>query len=163
MDNGTSSVSPEADPSAWQTIDADGLSFKLLTGFSQATARPTWGAFTSSYDLTSDGDLIQRVLSAPVQEAASAQAFRDIISDSSKALIEGYTEVARVSWEQDESAAIERVFFEWGNGTQPLPGCTWLVVTDAGIGAVLLFGKQVDDGLRSGIEDSLTMGSEEPQ
>ena len=72
-------------------------------------------------------------------------------------LFENYSEIGRVSWEASgDKPATERVAFSWGPTTSWL-GWTWLLASEVGTGVVTLLSTTLDDGLRNGIENSLTL------
>jgi hypothetical protein len=74
-------------------------------------------------------------------------------------LIENYSELNTISWNADDTTAIERIAFYWGPDTNS-PGCTWMIASSAGVGVVTSFGAYADDVLRNSIEETLTLNGD---
>lgn len=54
---------------------------------------------------------------------------RQMATFTNKFLIAGYEEINRISWQQDENTAIDRVTFRWGDDASGVGTC-WLVASD---------------------------------
>lgn len=153
---------PTDDPSAWTGIEAaDGLSLAIPVAFEGPVTHDDWGSYTDSYDLNdASGTMLQRVMLGVVGEATSADGIRQMATFTNKFLIADYEEINRISWQQDENTAIDRVTFRWGDDASGAGTC-WLVASKGIVAFVTLYGEYFDDGLRNGIEESLTFAQEE--
>ena len=130
----------------------------MPTSFHEPQQRSDWGLYGVSYDLTDDqSSVVQRLMCSGVsKEAMTADGIRQSVNFINKGIIENYQEVNRISWTSDQDEAIERIFFYWGPDTDS-PGWTWMIASSAGVGVITLFGAYNDDGLRNGIETSLSL------
>ena len=104
-----------------------------------------------------DTSFEQRVLLSGIDATTTADGVRQTVNLTSSYLFENYSEIGRVSWEASgDKPATERVAFSWGPTTSWL-GWTWLLASEVGTGVVTLLSTTLDDGLRNGIENSLTL------
>lgn len=148
----------ETSPNQWIETSHQGISFYLPTSFKGPQQRSDWGMYEVYYDLTDDkSSVVQRLLCSGVStESKNPDGVRQSVNFINKGIIENYKEVKRISWDVDQNNAIERVFFYWGPDTDS-PGWTWMIASSAGVGVVTIFGAYQDDGLRNGIESSLSL------
>lgn len=150
---------PSEQSSLWKSIaTVSGLSMSLPATFVGPSEHDDWGFYTVSYDLNGrDSKPVQRVIVGSIGDKQTAVAARQEVRDVNNALIQGYIETNQQSWEQTGSLAVDRVSFYHGNPSQNLLGCSWMVAQEGkDVIAVTLFGAYVDDGLRNGIEKSLS-------
>ncbi|SDN29567.1 hypothetical protein SAMN05216355_101619 [Actinomyces ruminicola] len=152
----TPMAAPTEEPSAWVGIElTEGLKLAIPTAFEGPTTHDDWGWYTDSYDLNdASGAMVQRLMLGVLSETSSAEGMRRTATFTNKLLISGYQELDRVSWEQDEDMAIERVTFKWGDDAAGAGTC-WLAASNGVVAFVTLYGDYFDDGLRNGIEESL--------
>lgn len=154
-----SSTTPrETSPNQWVEISHHGISFNLPTSFKEPRQHSDWGMYEVSYDLADDKSaIVQRLMCSGVStETKNPEGIRQSVNLINKGIIESYKEVKRISWDADQNNAIERIFFYWGPDTDS-PGWTWMIASSAGVGVVTIFGAYQDDGLRNGIESSLSL------
>lgn len=151
-------ASREVSPDQWVEASYQGISFYLPKSFQGPQQRSEWGMYEVSYDLIGDQSYtVQRVMCSGVsKDAADPNGVRQSVNFINKGIIENYQEVKRISWDADKSNAIERIFFYWGTDSA-YPGWTWMIASSTGVGVLTLFGAYSDDGLRNGIETSLTL------
>ena len=130
----------------------------LPTSFSGPVEHSDWGFYSVSYDLNGhDGKPVQQVILGSLGVKPSAVAARQELRDINGFLIQGYAEVNRQSWDKGGSLVVDRVSFYHGDPSQNLLGCSWMATQQGqDITVVTLFGDYVDDGLRNGIEESLS-------
>lgn len=154
----TPSKSPQDAPQAWTSMNFSGISVSLLSSLKGPTRRSGWPPYAVSYDLqTSDTSFEQRVLLSGIDASTTADGIRQTVSLTNSYLFENYSEIGRVSWEASgDNPATERVAFSWGPATSWL-GWTWLLASEVGTGVATLLSTTLDDGLRNGIENSLTL------
>lgn len=154
-------VTPQEDPSGWQETTAGAMRLLLPVNVTGPTAHDDWGEYTDSYDVVDQDEMIeQRIMIGQLSAGTSATGARQVVNRLNSALIENYAEAERISWDQDEATSIERIAFYWGPSGSA-SGWTWLVAGGTGeIVIVTLFGDPVDDGLRNGLEESLTFSQE---
>ncbi|MFC2597984.1 MAG: hypothetical protein ACFNXT_02835 [Actinomyces massiliensis] len=147
-------------PDEWQTAIYEGQSFSLPKAFSGPTAHDDWGIYKVAYDFAEDGDIVQRILVTGIStEANTADGIRQLVKVMNGGLIENYSELNTISWNADDTTAIERIAFYWGPDTNS-PGCTWMIASSAGVGVVTSFGAYADDVLRNSIEETLTLNGD---
>jgi hypothetical protein len=151
-------ASREASPDQWVEASHQGISFYLPNSFQGPQQRSEWGMYEVSYDLIGDQSYtVQRVMCSGVSKnATNPNGVRQSVKFINKGIIENYQEVKRISWDADKNNAIERIFFYWGTDSA-YPGWTWMIASSSGVGVLTLFGAYSDDGLRNGIETSLTL------
>lgn len=152
------SKGPQDAPKDWASINFSGISFNLLSSLKGPTRRSGWDPYVVSYDLqAADGNFEQRVLLSGIDASTTADGVRQTVNLMSSYLFENYSEIGRVSWEANgDSPATERITFYWGSASSWM-GWTWLLASEAGVGVVTLLSTSLDDGLRNGIENSLTL------
>ncbi|MCR2052800.1 hypothetical protein NSA19_08080 [Actinomyces bowdenii] len=150
---------PQEDPSGWQETTIGAMRLLLPADATGPTAHEDWGQYASSYDIpgqSEENGAAHRILTGQLSAGTSANGARQVVDRINSFLIENYVEIDRISWDQDEATGIERIAFYWGP-TGSDSGWTWLSAGDSGeIAIVTLFGAPVDDGLRNGIEESMT-------
>jgi len=116
--------------------------------------------YEGQYDFAEDGDIVQRILVTGIStEANTADGIRQMVKVMNGGLIENYSELNTISWNADDTTAIERIAFYWGPDTNS-PGCTWMIASSAGVGVVTSFGAYADDVLRNSIEETLTLNGD---
>ena len=144
------SKGPQDAPKEWTTIDFSGISLSLPTSLKGPTRRSGWSPYAVSYDKqTNDTSFEHRLLLSGIDASTTADGIRQTTSLMSSYLFENYSEIGRVSWAADgDKPATERVAFYWGPATSWL-GWTWLLASS--------LSTSLDDGLRNGIENSLTL------
>ena len=136
------SKSPQDAPQDWTSMNFSGISLSLLSSLKGPTRRSGWPPYAVSYDLqTNDTSFEQRVLLSGIDATTTADGVRQTVNLTSSYLFENYSEIGRVSW---------------GPTTSWL-GWTWLLASEVGTGVVTLLSTTLDDGLRNGIENSLTL------
>ena len=152
------SKGPQEAPKEWTTINFSGISLSLPTSLKGPTRRSGWSPYAVSYDKqTNDTSFEHRVLLSGIDASTTADGLRQTVSLMSSYLFESYSEIGRISWPADgDKPATERVTFYWGPATSWL-GWTWLLASDVGTGVVTFLSTSLDDGLRNGIENSLTL------
>ena len=152
------SKGPQDAPQDWASINFSGISLSLLSSLKGPTRRSGWPPYAVSYDLqTNDTSFEQRVLLSGIDASTTADGIRQTANLMSSYLFENYSEIGRVSWEADgNTPATERVAFYWGPNSSWL-GWTWLLASEVGTGVVTLLSTALDDGLRNGIENTLTL------
>jgi len=152
------SKDPQDAPKEWTGVNFSGISLSLLSSLKGPTRRSGWPPYAVSYDLqTNDTSFEQRVLLSGVDASTTADGIRQTANLMSSYLFENYSEIGRVSWETDgNTPATERVAFYWGPNSSWL-GWTWLLASEVGTGVVTLLSTALDDGLRNGIENTLTL------
>lgn len=150
---------PQEDPSGWQETTIGAMRLLLPADATGPTAHEDWGQYTSSYDIpgqSEENGAAHRILTGQLSAGTSANGARQVVDRLNSLLIENYVEIDRISWDQDDATGIERIAFYWGP-TGAACGWTWLTAGNSGeIAIVTLFGSTVDDGLRNGIEESMT-------
>ena len=150
---------PEEDAAGWQETAVGAMRLLLPTDAAGPTAHEDWGQYTTSYDIpgqSEENGAAHRIFTGQLSAGTSANGARQVVDRINSFLIENYAEIDRISWDQDEATGLERIAFYWGP-TGSDSGWTWLAAGDSGeIAIVTLFGSTVDDGLRNGIEESLT-------
>ena len=156
------SPGPQESPESWTAVNLSGISFSILSTLTGPTPRNDWGLYVVSYDLkTSDNEFDQRVMISAVDNTTTADGVRQTADLVTSGLVQSYTEIGRISWQEESRPAIERVAFYWGpDGTWC--GWTWIIATKAGTGVLTLLGTSIDDGLRNGIEDTLDLTRRAP-
>ena len=156
------SPGPQESPESWTAVNLSGISFSILSTLTGPTPRNDWGLYVASYDLTtSDNEFDQRVMISAVDNTTTADGVRQTADLVTSGLVQSYTEIGRISWQEESRPAIERVAFYWGpDGTWC--GWTWIIATKAGTGVLTLLGTSIDDGLRNGIEDTLDLTRRAP-
>ena len=156
------SPGPQESPESWTAVNLSGISFSILSTLAGPTPRNDWGLYVASYDLTtSDNEFDQRVMISAVDNTTTADGVRQTADLVTSGLVQSYTEIGRISWQEESRPAIERVAFYWGpDGTWC--GWTWIIATKAGTGVLTLLGTSIDDGLRNGIEDTLDLTRRAP-
>ena len=152
------SKGPQDAPKEWTGVNFSGISLSLLSSLKGPTRRSGWPPYAVSYDLqTNDTSFEQRVLLSGIDASTTADGIRQTANLMSSYLFENYSEIGRVSWEADgNTPATERVAFYWGPDSSWL-GWTWLLASEVGTGIVTLLSTVLDDGLRNGIENTLTL------
>ena len=152
------SKSQQDAPQDWSSINFSGISLSLLASLKGPTRRSGWAPYTVSYDKQgSSNDIEHRVLLSGVDASTTADGIRQTINLMSSYLFENYSEIGRISWEASgDKPATERIAFYWGPTASWL-GWTWLLASKVGTGTVTLLSSTPDDGLRNGIESSLTL------
>ncbi len=152
------SKGPQDAPKEWTGVNFSGISLSLLSSLKGPTRRSGWPPYAVSYDLqTNDTSFEQRVLLSGSDASTTADGIRQTAHLMSSYLFENYSEIGRVSWEADgNTPATERVAFYWGPNSSWL-GWTWLLASEVGTGIVTLLSTVLDDGLRNGIENTLTL------
>ena len=152
------SKGPQDAPKEWTGVNFSGISLSLLSSLKGPTRRSGWPPYVVSYDLqTNDTSFEQRVLLSGIDASTTADGIRQTTNLMSSYLFENYSEIGRVSWEADgNTPATERVAFYWGPNSSWL-GWTWLLASEVGTGVVTLLSTALDDGLRNGIENTLTL------
>lgn len=152
------SKGPQDAPKEWTGVNFSGISLSLLSSLKGPTRRSGWPPYAVSYDLqTNDTSFEQRVLLSGIDASTTADGIRQTANLMSSYLFENYSEIGRVSWEADgNTPATERVAFYWGPNSSWL-GWTWLLASEVGTGIVTLLSTALDDGLRNGIENTLTL------
>ena len=152
------SKGPQDAPKEWTGVNFSGISLSLLSSLKGPTRRSGWPPYVVSYDLqTNDTSFEQRVLLSGIDASTTADGIRQTANLMSSYLFENYSEIGRVSWEADgNTPATERVAFYWGPNSSWL-GWTWLLASEVGTGIVTLLSTALDDGLRNGIENTLTL------
>ena len=152
------SKGPQDAPKEWTGVNFSGISLSLLSSLKGPTRRSGWPPYAVSYDLqTNDTSFEQRVLLSGIDASTTADGIRQTANLMSSYLFENYSEIRRVSWEADgNTPATERVAFYWGPNSSWL-GWTWLLASEVGTGIVTLLSTVLDDGLRNGIENTLTL------
>ena len=152
------SKGPQDAPKEWTGVNFSGISLSLLSSLKGPTRRSGWPPYVVSYDLqTNDTSFEQRVLLSGIDASTTADGIRQTANLMSSYLFESYSEIGRVSWEADgNTPATERVAFYWGPNSSWL-GWTWLLASEVGTGVVTLLSTALDDGLRNGIENTLTL------
>ena len=152
------SKGPQDAPKEWTGVNFSGISLSLLSSLKGPTRRSGWPPYAVSYDLqTNDTSFEQRVLLSGIDASTTADGVRQTVDLTSSYLFENYSEIGRVSWEADgNTPATERVAFYWGPNSSWL-GWTWLLASEVGTGVVTLLSTALDDGLRNGIENTLTL------
>lgn len=152
------SKGPQDAPKEWTGVNFSGISLSLLSSLKGPTRRSGWPPYAVSYDLqTNDTSFEQRVLLSGIDASTTADGIRQTANLMSSYLFENYSEIGRVSWEADgNTPATERVAFYWGPNSSWL-GWTWLLASEVGTGIVTLLSTVLDDGLRNGIENTLTL------
>ena len=152
------SKGPQDAPKEWTGVNFSGISLSLLSSLKGPTRRSGWPPYVVSYDLqTNDTSFEQRVLLSGIDASTTADGIRQTANLMSSYLFENYSEIGRVSWEADgNTPATERVAFYWGPNSSWL-GWTWLLASEVGTGVVSLLSTALDDGLRNGIENTLTL------
>lgn len=154
----STTASRETSPDQWVEASYQGISFYLPSSFQGPQQRSEWGMYKVSYDLIGDQSYtVQRVMCSGVsKDATNPNGVRQSVNFINKGIIENYQEVKRISWDANKNNAIERIFFYWGTDSA-YPGWTWMITSSSGVGVLTLFGAYSDDGLRNGIETSLTL------
>ena len=152
------SKGPQDAPKEWTGVNFSGISLSLLASLKGPTRRSGWPPYAVSYDLqANDTSFEQRVLLSGIDASTTADGIRQTANLMSSYLFESYSEIGRVSWEADgNTPATERVAFYWGPNSSWL-GWTWLLASEVGTGIVTLLSTVLDDGLRNGIENTLTL------
>ena len=152
------SKGPQDAPKEWTGVNFSGISLSLLSSLKGPTRRSGWPPYAVSYNLqTNDTSFEQRVLLSGIDASTTADGIRQTANLMSSYLFENYSEIGRVSWEADgNTPATERVAFYWGPNSSWL-GWTWLLASEVGTGVVTLLSTALDDGLRNGIENTLTL------
>ena len=152
------SKGPQDAPKEWTGVNFSGISLSLLSSLKGPTRRSGWPPYAVSYDLqTNDTSFEQRVLLSGIDASTTADGIRQTANLMSSYLFENYSEIGRVSWEADgNTPATERVAFYWGPNSSWL-GWTWLLASEVGTGIATLLSTVLDDGLRNGIENTLTL------
>ena len=151
------SPGPQESPESWTAVNLSGISFSILSTLTGPTPRNDWGLYVASYDLTtSDNEFDQRVMISAVDSTTTADGVRQTADLVTSGLVQSYTEIGRISWQEESRPAIERVAFYWGPDSTWC-GWTWIIATDAGTGVMTLLGTSIDDGLRNGIENTLNL------
>ena len=152
------SKGPQDAPKEWTGVNFSGISLSLLSSLKGPTRRSGWPPYVVSYDLqTNDTSFEQRVLLSGIDASTTADGIRQTANLMSSYLFENYSEIGRVSWEADgNTPATARVAFYWGPNSSWL-GWTWLLASEVGTGVVTLLSTALDDGLRNGIENTLTL------
>lgn len=152
------SKGPQDAPHDWTSVNFSGISLSLLSSLKGPTRRSGWAPYIVSYDKQGSGsDVEQRVLLSGVDASTTADGIRQTANLMNSYLFENYSEISRVSWEADgDKPATERIAFYWGPTSSWL-GWTWLLASEVGTGTVTLLSTSLDDGLRNGIENSLTL------
>ncbi|WP_236750101.1 hypothetical protein [Actinomyces oris] len=152
------SKGPQNAPKEWTTINFSGISLSLPISLKGPTRRSGWSPYAVSYDKqTNDTSFEHRLLLSGIDASTTADGIRQTTNLMSSYLFENYSEIGRVSWAADgDKPATERVAFYWGPATSWL-GWTWLLASDVGTGVVTFLSTSLDDGLRNGIENSLTL------
>ena len=151
---------PTQDPSLWKEAQLESLSFRIPSSFSDTEGVTNWGFYTAKYDHGSDdggGTVEQRFIVGSISDAPSGETARRQVNDTNALIIQNYAPVDMISWEQDNVTAIDRITFTWGEG-QKASGVSWLTADKQGhLVVATLFGESIDDGMRNGIESSLTL------
>ena len=152
------SKGPQDAPKDWTAINYSGISLSLLSSLKGPTRRSGWEPYVVSYDKQGDGDKVdQRVLLSGIDASTTADGVRQTVNLMSSYLFENYVEIGQVSWEASgDRPATERIAFYWGP-TSSWMGWTWLLASEVGVGVATLLSTTLDDGLRNGIENSLTL------
>jgi len=152
------SPGPDESPQEWTAVNFSGISFSIPTTMTGPTPHTDWGLYAVSYDLAeSDNEFDQRVMVSTVDAVTTADGIRQTINLMSSYRFENYSEIGRISWEASgDKPATERIAFYWGPTASWL-GWTWLLASKVGTGTVTLLSSTPDDGLRNGIESSLTL------
>lgn len=150
---------PDEDAALWQEAAVGAMRLLLPTDATGPASHEDWGQYTTSYDIPGQGEedgAAHRILIGQLSAGTSANGARQVVDRLNSLLIENYAEIDRISWDQDEATGIERIAFYWGPSSSS-SGWTWLAAGNSGeIAIVTLFGDSVDDGLRNGIEESMT-------
>ncbi len=154
----TPSKGPQDAPKDWTAINYSGISLSLLSSLKGPTRRSGWEPYVVSYDKQGDGDKVdQRVLLSGIDASTTADGVRQTVNLMSSYLFENYEEIGQASWEASgDRPATERIAFYWGP-TSSWMGWTWLLASEVGVGVATLLSTTMDDGLRNGIENSLTL------
>ena len=154
----TPSKGPQDAPKDWTAINYSGISLSLLSSLKGPTRRSGWEPYVVSYDKQGDGNKVdQRVLLSGIDASTTADGVRQTVNLMSSYLFENYVEIGQVSWEASgDRPATERIAFYWGP-TSSWMGWTWLLASEVGVGVATLLSTTLDDGLRNGIENSLTL------
>ena len=152
------SKGPKDAPKDWTAINYSGISLSLLSSLKGPTRRSGWEPYVVSYDKQGDGNKVdQRVLLSGIDASTTADGVRQTVNLMSSYLFENYVEIGQVSWEASgDRPATERIAFYWGP-TSSWMGWTWLLASEVGVGVATLLSTTLDDGLRNGIENSLTL------
>ena len=152
------SKGPQDAPKDWTAINYSGISLSLLSSLKGPTRRSGWEPYVVSYDKQGDGNKVdQRVLLSGIDASTTADGVRQTVNLMSSYLFENYVEIGQVSWEASgDRPATERIAFYWGP-TSSWMGWTWLLASEVGVGVATLLSTTLDDGLRNGIENSLTL------
>ena len=152
------SKGPQDAPKDWTAINYSGISLSLLSSLKGPTRRSGWEPYVVSYDKQGDGNKVdQRVLLSGIDASTTADGVRQTVNLTSSYLFENYVEIGQVSWEASgDRPATERIAFYWGP-TSSWMGWTWLLASEVGVGVATLLSTTLDDGLRNGIENSLTL------
>ena len=154
----TPSKGPQDAPKDWTAINYSGISLSLLSSLKGPTRRSGWEPYVVSYDKQGDGDKVdQRVLLSGIDASTTADGVRQTVNLMSSYLFENYEEIGQASWEASgDRPATERIAFYWGP-TSSWMGWTWLLASEVGVSVATLLSTTMDDGLRNGIENSLTL------
>ena len=152
------SKGPQDAPKDWTAINYSGISLSLLSSLKGPTRRSGWEPYVVSYDKQGDGNKVdQRVLLSGIDASTTADGVRQTVNLMSSYLFENYEEIGQASWEASgDRPATERIAFYWGP-TSSWMGWTWLLASEVGVGVATLLSTTLDDGLRNGIENSLTL------
>lgn len=152
---------PSEAPDSWERQVVGALALLLPADFDRPVEHEDWGHYTASWDQADDaGDVVNRIMVGSLGVLSSGAAAREITQRVNTALIKGYSEIGRISWENGP-VAVDRLSFQWG-ASGAGAGSTWLVALDGGeVVGVTLIGTYPDDGLRNGIEESLAPSGEE--
>ena len=152
------SKGPQDAPKDWTAINYSGISLSLLSSLKGPTRRSGWEPYVVSYDKQGDGNKVdQRVLLSGIDASTTADGVRQTVNLMSSYLFENYEEIGQASWEASgDRPATERIAFYWGP-TSSWMGWTWLLASEVGVGVATLLSTTMDDGLRNGIENSLTL------
>lgn len=151
---------PTQDPAQWKEAQSEPLSFRIPASFSGPEGVTNWGFYTAKYDHGSNdgsGTVEQRFMVGSINDAPSGETARRQVNDTNALIIQNYAPVDVISWEQDDVTAIDRITFTWGDG-QKASGVSWLTADKQGhLVVATLFGESIDDGMRNGMEKSLTL------
>ncbi|WP_157108897.1 hypothetical protein [Corynebacterium aquilae] len=120
-----------------QAVQLGPLNFELPAGFTPARQREGWGPFTSTWERSVDGAVVEQVLAGELGTVESADSVRVIVHSALAMLFEGYQPGQPAQRELGEHATVEEMQFHFGEDGQD-SGLLWLIADDqARVGVVV--------------------------